>query len=71
MKTAEPAVDAADLQTEVIHVRVSPRQRAELEQVAAECGADLSTVIRDSVDAYCGDFREAVIFGGKPDTPGV
>jgi hypothetical protein len=67
MKAEALTGDAAELHTETIHVRVSPRQRAELEQVAAECGADLSTVIRESVDSYCGDFREAVIFGGGPD----
>lgn len=71
MKRDAPDVDAADLHTETIHVRVSPRQRAELEQVAAECGADLSTVIRESVDSYCGDFREGLIFSGGPDKSGV
>lgn len=57
-----PDAEQTEPAERVIVVRVTARQRAELDQVAAELGLDLSDVIRDSVDGFVGDYRERVIF---------
>ena len=54
----EPARD-------VIHIRVTARQRAELEQVAAELGVDCSAIIRDAVNEFVGDYSERRVFPSR------
>ena len=48
--------------TQAICIRVTPEQRVALEQVARENSAPLSAVIRDAVDTYVSDYREAKVF---------
>ena len=48
--------------TSVITVRVTPRQRQELERVATENGTDLTGVIRDAVNEYVSDYKDDRVF---------
>jgi hypothetical protein len=43
-------------------VRCTPAQRLELQRVASENGQRLSTVVRNAVDEYCGDYRDRRVF---------
>ena len=45
-----------------IYIRVTARQRAELAQVAAELDADISSIIRDAVNEFVGDYCERRVF---------
>jgi hypothetical protein len=43
-------------------VRCTPAQRLELRRVASENGQRLSTVVREAVDEFCGDYRDRRVF---------
>jgi hypothetical protein len=45
--------------TETIRVRVTPAERRDLEQVARQNHTDVSGAIRDAVNEYVADSREA------------
>lgn len=47
-----------------VRVRLTESQRADLEDVAAANGVDLSGVIRDAIDEYVSDYREKSVFRG-------
>jgi predicted transcriptional regulator len=43
-------------------VRCTPAQRLELRRVADENGQRLSTVVRQAVDEFVGDYRDRRVF---------
>jgi len=45
-----------------IHLRVTPAQRLELRRVADENGQRLSTIVREAVDEFVGDYRDRRVF---------
>ena len=45
-----------------IHLRVTPAQRLELRRVADENGQRLSSIIREAVDEFVGDYRDGRVF---------
>jgi hypothetical protein len=45
-----------------IRVRCTPAQRLELRRVAEENGTRMSTVVREAVDEWVGDYRERRVF---------
>ena len=52
-----PQGDAA--RTEAIRVRVSPAERRDLERVAQQNHTDVAGAIREAVNEYVADYREA------------
>lgn len=48
--------------TVVISIRVTPAQQDDLRQVARENHVKLADVIRDAVNSYVADYREAPAF---------
>jgi hypothetical protein len=50
--------------TSSIRVRCTPAQHLELRRVADENGQRLSTVVREAVDEFVGDYREGRVFRG-------
>jgi hypothetical protein len=50
--------------TSTIRVRCTPTQHLELRRVANENGQRLSTVVREAVDEFVGDYRERRVFRG-------
>jgi hypothetical protein len=50
--------------TSSIRVRCTPAQHLELRRVADENGQRLSTVVREAVDEFVGDYRDRRVFRG-------
>lgn len=48
--------------TRTLQLRLTDAQRHDLAAVARECRSSMSAVVRDSIDAFVGDFREARVF---------
>lgn len=48
--------------TRTIKFRVTDEQYRDLQSVAAQEDLDASTIVRDAVDCYVGDFRERRMF---------
>jgi hypothetical protein len=44
--------------TEAVRIRITPRQKRQLEQVARENRTDLSGAIRDAVESFVADYRD-------------
>ena len=47
-----------DPATACIHVRVTETQRRELQQAAREVRLPMTTMIREAVNSFVGDYRE-------------
>jgi hypothetical protein len=50
--------------TSSIRVRCTPAQHLELRRVADENGQRLSTIVREAVDEFVGDYRDGRVFRG-------
>jgi hypothetical protein len=48
--------------TRSIRVRCTPAQHLELRRVAGETGQRLSTIVRDAVDEFVGDYCDRRVF---------
>lgn len=48
--------------SQAICVRVTPAQRVELRRVADENSSRLSTIVRQAVDEFVGDYRDRRVF---------
>lgn len=51
--------------TVVIRVRVTPTQKRDLDAVARENKTDVTGVVRDAVNTYVSDYREAPVFRNR------
>jgi predicted HicB family RNase H-like nuclease len=48
--------------SEIVKVRLTPSERADLDTVAAENGVSRNELFRDAINEYVADYRERLVF---------
>lgn len=48
--------------TEIVKLRLTPAERADLDAVAAENGVSRNELLRDALNGYVADYRERPVF---------